>query len=105
MRSYDEDPHEQHRCECTNGMREVTETYARQEAGLPQPPASLDEWEHADKDSGEFAAWCKYRAILNSVYPCPACRPDQFKRWRDGCFLPNHSRKSCRRCSPKEHAA
>lgn len=42
--------------------------------------------------------WGKYRAALNTVYPCPTCRPNQFHRWRHGCYTANHQRKRCRLC-------
>ena len=42
--------------------------------------------------------WAKYRAALNTVFPCPTCRPKQFARWRNGCYRPNHVPKRCRLC-------
>jgi hypothetical protein len=97
-------------------MRQVTDAFARQEAGIgqhedvgqleaaavatieaaraervPVPPEA-----QADLDRFE-----RYRAFLTSVFPCPTCRPAQFKRWRNGCYRPNHVRQRCSLCTPK----
>lgn len=96
-------PDEERTCDCTGGFREVTEVYARQEAGIPQD-ADMDAYRRAAIDTPEHAAWCKFAAIANSVYPCPTCRPGQFKKWRNGCYQPNHHRKTCRTCTPRDEA-
>lgn len=105
-------------CGCRNGQREVTDVWARQEAGIARD-ADLVELERAARLAGEqqrmhslhptdpnypapdptpIEQWGKYRAALNTVFPCPTCRPKQFARWRHGCFGPNHVAKRCRYC-------
>lgn len=103
-------------CTCRNGMRDVTEVWARQEAGVPQDQdlAVLDQ--RARQIATELAAynadpdrqpapdvtllemWARFVAALNTVFPCPHCRPKQFHRWRHGCYRPNHVAKRCRLC-------
>jgi hypothetical protein len=29
------------------------------------------------------------------VYPCPDCRPDQYRRWKEGHFVPGHTCSEC----------
>jgi hypothetical protein len=40
----------------------------------------------------------RYAKALNTVFPCPTCRPDQFARWRNGCYRPGHQPKRCKLC-------
>lgn len=114
-------------CSCRNGQRPVTEVWARQEAGIPRD-ADLASLEARARDAAEVRAiahqhlgelhgdgtpkyplppaddlalieqMAKYRAALNTVFPCPSCRPAQFARWRHGCYRPNHVAKRCRMC-------
>lgn len=99
-------------------MREVTEVWARQEAGIAQHAdlGELEDMARADARQRLDAAaglhltqwvayhpallerWAKFRGLLNTVFPCPHCRPEQFARWRHGCYQPNHQRKRCSRC-------
>lgn len=88
-------------CDCTAGWREVTDVFARQEAKLPQD-ADLNAYAAAEHGTTERDAWRRYIAILNSVYPCPTCKPAQFHRWRHGCFGPDHVAARCRRCNPRD---
>ena len=116
--------HDDERCDCRNGMRDVTEVFARQEAGVPRD-MDLDWLQRqahtigqallaAEQHRGQTTAdgqplypmpdlallelWAKYRAMLNTVYPCPTCRPQQFHRWRHGCYRTNHARSRCKLC-------
>lgn len=114
-------------CGCMNGQRMVTEVWARQEAGIG-PRDDLAELErrakeithlraeanaHLGETDGEgnprypmppesdlalIEQLAKYRAELNTVFPCPTCRPKQFARWRHGCYRPNHVASRCRLC-------
>lgn len=36
------------------------------------------------------------RALADSSYPCPTCRPEQYELWREGHWMPNHTCKVCR---------
>lgn len=89
-------------CDCTGGHRHVTEVFARQEAGLPTS-GDLAAWSGAAPGTPEAETWRKFVALTNSVFPCPSCSPARYERWRAGCFAPNHSRKSCKLCDPKDH--
>lgn len=111
-------------CTCRNGMRPVTEVWARQEAGIARD-ADLDALERevvdirrqmgeAGSHHGELdpdgqprypmpdtalvEQLAAYHAALSTVFPCPTCRPEQFSRWRHGCYRPNHEPRRCRRC-------
>lgn len=44
----------------------------------------------------------KQDAAADSVFPCPTCKPEQYRRWRNGCFTPNHNRRKCDLCGPKK---
>lgn len=102
-------------CGCLNGQRMVTDVWARQEAGIPRDAdlpaieaevaeiqalyASLDWKEQATPTERLLIEQvAKYRAALNTVFPCPTCRPKQFARWRRGCYRPNHQAARCRLC-------
>lgn len=102
-------------CTCRNGLRSVTEVWARQEAGISRDAdlAELDalaeqqgralQAHQADSrlpapDVATLERMAKYRAALNTVFPCPTCRPKQFARWRHGCYRPGHIAKRCRLC-------
>lgn len=126
-------------CACIDGMRTVTDVWARQEAGLARGLWPADEiaahriGRHApftdpqptclacwvDLGHAHVAAWRadpthqlpltqvelvlldqwgRYTSALNTVFPCPTCRPDQFSRWRHGCYRPGHAPKRCRLC-------
>jgi hypothetical protein len=39
-----------------------------------------------------------YSQALNTVFPCPTCRPAQFARWRHGCYKVGHQPKRCKLC-------
>lgn len=39
-----------------------------------------------------------YTQALNTVFPCPTCRPGQFARWRHGCYKLGHQPKRCKLC-------
>lgn len=41
------------------------------------------------------------RAAANSYYPCRACAPDLFFRWRDGHLADDHDRARCPDCQGK----
>ena len=84
-------------CECDNGFRPVTEAYARQEAGIAQD-ADLAAYRAAPLGTDEADRWSKFWTVLNSVFPCPSCRPRQFERWHHGCFRPGHVAKRCNLC-------
>jgi hypothetical protein len=99
MQTRDHDPQHQ-ACDCRGGSREVTEVFARQEAGIPDG-ADLETWAHAPANTPERDAYAKLVGMRNTVYPCPQCNAEQFKRWRNGCFRPNHAAKSCRLCTPE----
>mgnify|MGYP000553040861 CR=1 FL=1 len=108
-------------CSCRNGQRQVTDVWARQEAGIAPAAdlaalereatriaqARLAHHEHrqdpnwplpTEAEQAVADQWAKYRAALNTVFPCPTCRPKQFARWRNGCYRPNHVPKRCRLC-------
>lgn len=114
-------------CTCQNGQRMVTDVWARQEAGIhPQADVAALEQQarriadlrgeanaHLGETDGNGQArypmpddtalalieqMAKYRAALNTVFPCPTCRPKQFARWRHGCWRPNHVASRCRLC-------
>lgn len=114
-------------CTCMNGQRMVTEVWARQEAGI-SPSADVADLERQARQIADLRAeanahlgetdgnglarypmpaehllamieqMAKYRAALNTVFPCPTCRPKQFARWRHGCWRPNHVASRCRLC-------
>lgn len=114
-------------CGCMNGQRMVTEVWARQEAGIgphddlvalrarareialvrADANAHLSELDGdgqprypmpPDSDLALIEQMAKFRAALNTVFPCPTCRPNQFARWRHGCWRPNHVAARCRLC-------
>jgi len=116
MRRRDDEPDEFAPCDCRGGMREVTEVFARQEAGIGVHD-DLAQWEAAavadaarlkearerhepvEATTATIDRWQRFRALLNSVYPCPRCRPSQFARWRAGCFQPGHVARRCKVCA------
>lgn len=117
MRRRDDDPDEFDDCTgCRNGMREVTEVFARQEAGVAihenlealEAAAVADarrieearaRHEPTENTTAAIDRWQKFRAMLNTVYPCPRCRPAQFAKWRAGCYQPGHVAKRCKVCT------
>lgn len=121
MHDDDHDPE----CECRGTMRQVTEVFARQEAGIASDEnledvemagvlagRRWDEWaqdRRTDRGPEPSRAacdrWALYRAALNAVYPCPRCAPARFKRWRAGCYRSNHVAKTCRLCTPDRQEA
>lgn len=117
---------------CVDGMRHVTDVWARQEAGIDRdadlealraqaateraaledarmrrargvrdPDGKLPEI----PDTPTIDTLATYARALNTVFPCPTHRPDQFRRWRNGCWRPGHRAKSCRLCNPGKAAA
>lgn len=127
MRSRDHDPDDEFTpCECRGGTREVTEVFARQEAGIPADD-DLQQWERRaaaaaeqireataeavrngqpkpEQSNATLDTWQKFRALLNSVYPCPRCRPAQFQKWRNGCYRPGHVARRCKVCNAATEA-
>lgn len=100
-------------CGCDHGMLRVAAAYAES-----MVPGDL-EAEHAelerrivardqgtpDPELGEaIHAYDERRRLrllwADAVYPCPDCRPVQYRRWRAGCYRANHSRKRCKVCGP-----
>lgn len=35
-------------------------------------------------------------------FPCPTCLPEQYRRWRNGCYMLGHARAKCEICGPKD---
>lgn len=108
-------PEDDHKhCDCRNGQREVTDVWARQEAGIPRDAdlaalrqqatlerAELDRARAAHEPLPEtptLALLAKYASARSTVFPCPTCRPAQFRRWRHGCYRPGHVARTCKLC-------
>lgn len=70
---------------CDGGWVPVTEEYVQRQSRRDLP-AHADPEARADHEI----------ALRNSVYPCPACRPEQYELWRGGHFAPDHTCDECR---------
>lgn len=122
MRTYADDPGVEQCTRCTNGQVEVSDRWARDQAGLGQHDDVVALAMTAAAQAATHARWltshpqdrgpepprdvldrmARYAAAMNSVYPCPTCAPSQFARFRNGCFRPNHHTRSCRLCTEGE---
>lgn len=56
----------------------------------------------SDKATGKYLGTSKFdypdREVVETMHPCPACRPEQFMRFEAGCFKRDHDRTTCSLC-------
>ena len=69
------------------------------EADAQRIAEARDRHEPTEATTATIDRWQRFRALLNSVYPCPRCRPSQFARWRNGCYQPGHVARRCKVCA------
>jgi len=72
--------------DCHGGYRQVGAAYVDELCPRMAPP--IDEPLTADEErlNDDLMRHNRQRraALANTVYPCPACNPDQYLRWIDG---------------------
>lgn len=55
-----------------------------------------------DAETGDYLGTSVFdypdRRVKEAVYPCPACRPEQFMRQQSGCYKRDHEAAKCERC-------
>lgn len=55
-----------------------------------------------DAETGKYLGTSKFdypdRKCVETMHPCPACRPEQFTRYERGCFKRDHDAASCSLC-------
>lgn len=86
-------------CGCEGGWMLVTATYVERRHPLPQQPelgAHEDDYRRYDAQVAQVER--RRAASTNTVYPCRACRPDDFARWAGGHLDPDHNRHDCPDC-------
>lgn len=80
------------------GWRTVLPSYA--EHMYPMPMATLTDPLDAQALAVLQEATAERRAAAaNTIYPCRTCRPQQFYRWANGHFTPEHDSDRCPQCS------
>ena len=68
-------------------------------AQVPDPPVDVLVVVSMEVQEAVTRQLCLARAAAaNSVYPCRACAPSLFYRWRDGHLESDHDRERCQDC-------
>lgn len=77
----------------------VQEAEVLQNLGDSAPAEMVARYERNRQSYIKLAA--RRATFTDMVYPCPRCKAEQYRRWRNGCYRPDHDRFGCDVCGER----